>query len=81
MKKNHNPQSKSQALRELVLSAEQKGLNLQSISLAAQVGYQRLRRIVKYAGEPTPDEAERIQAAVEKLARERAEGLSSLASV
>jgi hypothetical protein len=81
MKEKPEKQNEDKALRDLVLSAEQKGLSLQAIAVEARIGYQRLRRIVKYNIEPTYSEAISIQQAVQKLARKRAEGLASLVSV
>lgn len=73
--------TKTEQLRDLVRTAESKGIELLEIAVAAKVPYHRLRRIVKYDYDPTLEEADRIQSAVGALAVKKANDLQQLASV
>lgn len=73
--------TKTEQLRQFVQQAERVRIDLVEIADRAGIGYQRLRRIVKYGSEPTLEEAAQISAAIEDLAIERAVELQRLASV
>lgn len=73
-------EEKAQLVRELVLSAEKNGIQLQEISIEARMGYQRLRRFCKYDGSLSAEEMQTIESVITSLAQTKANQLASLVS-